>query len=448
MSKGNGDLFGWDSGQAVAMPELALNVLYFNQTLKDISLYRGGGGLLQTNAQLKSVGLLTTSHIYVNSASARLYFYSGSAYDVELYRGGANILQTGDSLRIASGLVVGNTTTTPLAGKIIATDAVSAPTLSATADGVLYGLFLGASSDVQLYRGATDILDTPDSMRVGVGMVVGDNTTSPQAGYLDVLYGARALWLEATGDGASYGVRIGSDVVMYRGAANVLDTMDSVRIGAGLVVGDNTTSPVTGKVYADYAQFSTNGSSGGIYIGSDTQIYRGGTNILETLDHFRVNYGLVVGNLSVPPSTGYIVYTAALRSYKNSTEYTGYIYIPLDTVLTSTSWDGDSRSTTSKTLIDLSSVFGAPANIQAVKLRIVMRDSGSASTTSGAYIIFWNNNSNLVGAGLKCNGVANNAEVEGMITIPCTAGGDIYYQCGATGTSTLDVWVQIVGYYI
>ncbi|MDD4465707.1 MAG: hypothetical protein PHY25_03390, partial [Dehalococcoidales bacterium] len=51
----------------------------------------------------------------------------------------------------------------------------------------------------------------------------------------------------------------------------------------------------------------------------------------------------------------------------------------LTTPLTSTSWDGDAFSTTSKTLIDLSTVFGAPAGIKAVLCNVAIKDSASAA---------------------------------------------------------------------
>ncbi|MDD5527223.1 MAG: hypothetical protein PHE11_07475, partial [Candidatus Omnitrophica bacterium] len=47
--------------------------------------------------------------------------------------------------------------------------------------------------------------------------------------------------------------------------------------------------------------------------------------------------------------------------------------------LTSTAWDGDARSTTAKTKIDLSVVFGVPAGAKGIFVRLVARDSGSSA---------------------------------------------------------------------
>ena len=56
----------------------------------------------------------------------------------------------------------------------------------------------------------------------------------------------------------------------------------------------------------------------------------------------------------------------------------------LTTPLTSSSWDGDAHSTEAKTKIDLSAVFGAPANIKAVSVRVLARDSASAASSASS----------------------------------------------------------------
>jgi len=118
----------------------------------------------------------------------------------------------------------------------------------------------------------------------------------------------------------------------------------------------------------------------------------------------------------------------------------------LSSPLTSTSWDGDARSTTSKTLIDLSSVFSAPAGIKAVVVRVRVRDSASAS--GDRYIILSNNATAGSGIEFSTNRITNDVWVERQATIPCNSDGDIYFQCAASGASTLDVVLEIWGYYL
>jgi len=143
--------------------------------------------------------------------------------------------------------------------------------------------------------------------------------------------------------------------------------------------------------------------------------------------------------------SGNIKYSGNAISRKNSTDYTGYIFIPLITPLTSTSWDGDSFSTTAKTLIDLSAVFGAPAGVKAVLMFVAVRDS--ASQTNDTWIRLSPNSSANVGSAFNSDYV-NDRYGRHTATIACDTNGDIYYQISASGTNTLDVFLQILGYWI
>ena len=114
--------------------------------------------------------------------------------------------------------------------------------------------------------------------------------------------------------------------------------------------------------------------------------------------------------------------------------------------LTSGSFDGDAFSDTAKTKIDLSAVFGCPANIKAVAATVSCRDSGSAAT-SGLFVILSPNNTASSG-GLACrpSGITNDYVVTASAVVPCDSSGDIYYQVEASGSSTMDVWIEIWGY--
>ncbi len=147
----------------------------------------------------------------------------------------------------------------------------------------------------------------------------------------------------------------------------------------------------------------------------------------------------VVGSLQLP---------GGVQVLRNGVAYDGGVFVPLQTPLTSTSWDGDSFSTTAKTLIDLSAVFGVPAGIKAVYMRASARDSASAGT--GNIGIWFSPNNTSGEAALFCrpSGRANDyvEEINGIV--PCDSNGDIYYQCAASGANTLDVWIEIWGYWL
>ena len=117
----------------------------------------------------------------------------------------------------------------------------------------------------------------------------------------------------------------------------------------------------------------------------------------------------------------------------------------LTTPLTSTSWDGDARSTTAKTLIDLSAVFGVPAGVKAVLVEMSVRDSGAA--TSECRLILSPNNTSLSGMHLVAP-KDNDFWITANSIIPCDANGDIYYQVVASGTGTFDAYMQIWGYWL
>lgn len=119
----------------------------------------------------------------------------------------------------------------------------------------------------------------------------------------------------------------------------------------------------------------------------------------------------------------------------------------LTSPLTSTSWDGDAYSTTTKTKIDLSTVFGAPAGIKGILVRLVARDSGSSSGYCQLGLSP-NNTANSIAVQAYLQGVANDVYVSATGIVPCDANGDVYYQILASGTGTLDAIIEIWGYWL
>lgn len=113
--------------------------------------------------------------------------------------------------------------------------------------------------------------------------------------------------------------------------------------------------------------------------------------------------------------------------------------------LTSTSWDGDAFSTTAKTVIDLSAVFGTPAGIKAIIAEYSIKDSGSSNGT--CQLVLSPNNVNMTGVHLM-GSPTNNHFVTSNAIIPCDANGDIYYQIVASGTNTMTIYIQILGYWL
>ena len=115
--------------------------------------------------------------------------------------------------------------------------------------------------------------------------------------------------------------------------------------------------------------------------------------------------------------------------------------------LVSTAWDGDAFSTTAKTLIDLSVVFGVPANVKAVLVSVLSRDSGSAGAAC-YFELAPNATANQAAIWVRLQGIVNDTWVAEQGVVPCTAAGDMYYQVLATGAATLDVIIEIWGYLL
>jgi hypothetical protein len=125
--------------------------------------------------------------------------------------------------------------------------------------------------------------------------------------------------------------------------------------------------------------------------------------------------------------------------------YSTVQFVPLTAALTSDTWDGDGYSTTGKTLIDLSAVFGAPAGIKAVLFRGAIRDSDAAD---GDYTLVLSPEAGGgTGISVNCIPVYDRYNRFEMV-VPCNADGDVYYQIVASGAGTMDVILQIWGYWI
>lgn len=111
----------------------------------------------------------------------------------------------------------------------------------------------------------------------------------------------------------------------------------------------------------------------------------------------------------------------------------------------STSWDGDPYSTTAKTLIDLSAVFGVPAGARAILALVSVRDSGSSGAECA--LILGPTADADKGVYIDCSGLADDSWERNMVIVPCNSDGDIYYQAIASGAGTLDVYINIWGWW-
>ena len=155
--------------------------------------------------------------------------------------------------------------------------------------------------------------------------------------------------------------------------------------------------------------------------------------------------GLYVGANSVPDEND-IHFQGNLKSEKTATHDVYALKIfGQGAILTSTSFDGDSFSDVAYTKIDMSSSFGAPTEVKAYLLTVLIRDSGSAG--NDCYVQF-NDTGSGAGVAVDCSGLANDSWERGMIIVPADGSGDIYYNVSASGTNTFDMYIYVWGYFI
>ena len=143
---------------------------------------------------------------------------------------------------------------------------------------------------------------------------------------------------------------------------------------------------------------------------------------------------------TVPPNVELLKLAEALESVMPR-----WVILPQASRLTSTAWNGNARSTTAATLIDMSETFGTPANIDALLLSVEVRDLASAETY--CWIRFDNAVPTMGTAALRCADV-NNRWAGTQIVVPTDANGDIYFECAASGANTLNVILQVHGYHL
>jgi hypothetical protein len=120
-------------------------------------------------------------------------------------------------------------------------------------------------------------------------------------------------------------------------------------------------------------------------------------------------------------------------------------WVYLQTPLTSAAWSGSTYSTVSdSTQIDLSAVFGVPANAKAALLYIQVKDSAGL----GDYYIRVGPNATYYYAMIVGSISATVYNYGGPCVVPCDANGDIWYRIAASGANTLAITMRVAGYQL
>jgi hypothetical protein len=288
------------------------------------------------------------------------------------------------------------------------------------------GLGLGVSNGTAAPTGAVLTVDATNGMKIGTS---GDETVIDAEGITleaqdDKYSKSTVKWEGTTTVFEMWGQEVGSisghvlvnDVADKNSALTLEADAPATKVGQILLRALSGTTEGMVQLSAD----SDDSPSGGLVYMHDTAI---------ALD--------ITGG-------GDVTYYGALKSAKNSTTYTGYIYIPLAANLTASAFDGDSFSDVSWTKIDTSAVFSAPAGIKAAMVRLIARDSATWGT-AGLYVDVGPDGS---AGSFSVRPAGGDVFAETVGVCPCDANGDFYYRINASGSNTLDLYIQIMGYYI
>jgi hypothetical protein len=127
--------------------------------------------------------------------------------------------------------------------------------------------------------------------------------------------------------------------------------------------------------------------------------------------------------------------------------YDSPCFHPLESPWTHTSWDGDAKSDVlTSTKLDMSTFSGAPSDtshIRAYLLKLAARDSATAGT-DGLYLALGPSSAYWYAAAVRPPG--GDLMVYKSLLCPASPEGDLFYRIDASGTGTLDVWIEVWGY--
>lgn len=127
---------------------------------------------------------------------------------------------------------------------------------------------------------------------------------------------------------------------------------------------------------------------------------------------------------------------------KRELESSKWVYF--DEPKTHVDFDGDAYSTLSDPIrIDVTD-FEVPRTAKALMVKLLCRDSASSSTSG--LIVSISPNDTYVFRAVRPSGLPNDYMAENTGVCPTDGQGGFYLNCTASGSGTLDIWVQVWGY--
>lgn len=174
-------------------------------------------------------------------------------------------------------------------------------------------------------------------------------------------------------------------------------------------------------------------------------------NLEKEVERLRNDMNALLG--MVQPMPGGIQVKGSVQRVRGGTEYDGGIFVPLGydadhPILVPTGFNGDAFSTVASNTAISVVAAGVPSGARAVLLRARSRDDASASTSGAGINLTARSDATRSALSCICGGLPNNYSQATSGIVPCDTDGNIYYITTASGVGTLDVWIEIWGYWL
>ena len=239
-------------------------------------------------------------------------------------------------------------------------------------------------------------------------------------------------------DGYSY-ISLEPDYLELGSGGEVgIDSDTRLLPGRSLVFNDSSVVTVTPE--AD-SILMRNGNikvyGGGIAAGASSWLSPGDGEVWASGDG-RLGGGIAIGDTSLNPSTGQVVYTGNLTPRRSSVDYTAYPIVPLTTVLASTNFNGATKSTADVGYYTAATEFGGlPSAAKGIFVRV-----SAYSTTAGDVTILAPVSGNAVVIN-RINSAGNTDDTAAFL--PLDSSGRFYFY---TNSSAVVMTVTVYGYII
>lgn len=238
---------------------------------QDTNLYRAAADTLKTDDMFQSASFVaaqvaTTNQVYLGAtasgvAGAGILFGGPGVQDTNLYRSAANVLRSDDNL------IVGNTAQNNTAlevGNVISTLGYAGIRNAALSSAITNYALIQDNASSTLLNAITTLVFRVSNVTMA---------TITANSFNFVTNGGKTT-LQLSSTAANVGMTIGGDVTLYRSAADVLATDDSLSVGTNLSVTGTTTlaTSLTGIVKATSGVLSAVTAPTGAIVGTtDTQ---------------------------------------------------------------------------------------------------------------------------------------------------------------------------------